>query len=219
MVISGHCHFLPFYPPKPPKIRIWKNEKKKRNARDIIILHLCTKNHNHMRFGSWDTDWEGQNFLSFCAIFCLFTHQTTQKVKILKKWKKHQEMSLCSKNHNHMMYASWDMECGRDSFLSFWAILDTCIPQMTIIWSTVPEISRATEFFVISDLFLPYYPPAPLATWKIKILEKWKKDLEISLFYNCVLQMAIIWCMVPEIWNVMGRIFCHFRPFIALLSP
>ena len=56
---------------------------------EISLFYTCVpKNHNHMRFGSWDTDWEGQNFLSFCAIFCLFIHQTTQKVKILKKMEK-----------------------------------------------------------------------------------------------------------------------------------
>ena len=25
--------------------------------------------------------------------------------------------------------------------------------------------------------------------------------------------------MVPEIWSVMDRIFCHFGPFFALLPP
>ena len=28
---------------------------KKKIAGDIIILHICTKNHNHMRYSSWDT--------------------------------------------------------------------------------------------------------------------------------------------------------------------
>ena len=27
-----------------------------------------------------------------------------------------------NKNHNHMMYASWDTECKRHNFLSFWVI-------------------------------------------------------------------------------------------------
>ena len=41
---------------------------------DIIILLVCNKNHNHMMYKSWDTEWGGQNFLSFYAIYCLFTH-------------------------------------------------------------------------------------------------------------------------------------------------
>ena len=34
--------------------------------------------------------------------------------------------------------------------------------------------------------------------------------------------MTIIWCMVPmvpEIWSVMDRVFCHFGLFFALPSP
>ena len=36
----------------------------KKNAGDIIILHICTKNHDHMMYDSWDmvrkrqTDWK-----------------------------------------------------------------------------------------------------------------------------------------------------------------
>ena len=73
-----------------------------------------------------------------------------------------------------------------------------------------------TEFFVILDLFLPFYP---IATWKIKIWKNWKRDLEISSFYTCAPWMTTIWCMVPEIWSMTDRIFCHFGPFFALLPP
>ena len=31
--------------------------------------------------------------------------------------------------------------------------------------------------------------------------------------------MTIIWCIVPEIWNLTDRIFSHFGPFFALLPP
>ena len=43
---------------KPKKSEFWKNEKKKKIAGDIIILHMCTKNHNHMMYSSWDMQWE-----------------------------------------------------------------------------------------------------------------------------------------------------------------
>ena len=74
-------------------------EKMKKIAGDIIILHMCTKNHNHMRYSSWDTEWD-KFVLSFWTILCPSTLPppphfivTTQKTKILKKWKKHLEMS------------------------------------------------------------------------------------------------------------------------------
>ena len=31
--------------------------------------------------------------------------------------------------------------------------------------------------------------------------------------------MTIIWCMVPEIWSVMDRIFCNFGLFFSILTP
>ena len=31
--------------------------------------------------------------------------------------------------------------------------------------------------------------------------------------------MTIIWCMVPEIWSMTERIFCHFGPFFSLFTP
>ena len=47
--------------------------KMKKIDGDIIICNMCIKNHNHMQHGSWDTEWDRKNFLSFWAIFCPFT--------------------------------------------------------------------------------------------------------------------------------------------------
>ena len=65
--------------------------------------------------------------------------------------------------------------------------------------------AQQTGFFFILDHFLPFYPTT---TKKIKILKKWKKPLEILSFYT--------WCMVPEIWSAMDRIFV-IGPFFGLL--
>ena len=78
---------LPFDPPNNPKNQNFEKIKKKTPG-DIIILHLYTANVDHMMYGSWDIKRGRQNFLSFWAIFCLFTTLTIQKSKILKKWKK-----------------------------------------------------------------------------------------------------------------------------------
>ena len=45
-------HFLPFYPPNKPKNQY--EEKMEKTAADIIILHMCTKNYDHMMCSSWD---------------------------------------------------------------------------------------------------------------------------------------------------------------------
>ena len=44
--------FLPFYPTNNSKNRNF--EKLKKVPGDIIILHKCTKNHDHMLYCSWD---------------------------------------------------------------------------------------------------------------------------------------------------------------------
>ena len=53
-------HFLPFDPPNNPENQNFV--KMKKLLGDIITLHLCTTNDNHMMHGSWDIecDW------SFC---------------------------------------------------------------------------------------------------------------------------------------------------------
>ena len=89
-------------------------------------------------------------------------------------------------NHNHLVYASWDMKCNTFFFWSFW------------------------------DIFCSF---TPLITWKIKVLKKWKRSLEILSFYTCVPQMKIIWCIAPEKWRATDILFCHFGPFFALLLP
>ena len=52
LVILGH--FLPFYPLKNPKNQNF--EKMQKIAGDIIILHMCTKIHNHMMYSSCDAE-------------------------------------------------------------------------------------------------------------------------------------------------------------------
>ena len=76
--------FCPFTPLTTQKIKILK--KMKKPPGDIIILHMCTINGNHMMFVSWDIKRDGQIFYHFGPFFCPFT---TQKIKILKNWKKH----------------------------------------------------------------------------------------------------------------------------------
>ena len=70
---------------------------------------------------------------------------------------------------------------------------------------------------------LLFYSPLPaLMIWKIRILKKWKKHLEISSFYTCVPKITITW-MLPKIWSATDIIFLSFWiifcPFTPLLNP
>ena len=93
------CHlgyFLPFYPSKqkPGKTKFWKHEKTPGN---IIILHMSTMNENHMMYDSWDMERDRQICLLLYHLLPFYApllphHHLTQKIKILKKSKKHQEI-------------------------------------------------------------------------------------------------------------------------------
>ena len=95
-VILGH--FLHFYYTSNLKIKVFKKFKKltKKTCGDIIILHMCTINDNHMMYGSWDMECDRYNFLPFWVIFCPFTPVTTQKIKTFKKMKKTPEYHMHS---------------------------------------------------------------------------------------------------------------------------
>ena len=68
------CYFGPFFALSAPKNSKNQNfEKMKKAPGDIIILHKCTINENHMMYCSWDMKHDGQNFLSFWSGFCPIT--------------------------------------------------------------------------------------------------------------------------------------------------
>ena len=76
--------------------------------------------------------------------------------------------------------------------------------------------AQQTEFFLILDHFLLFYPPKNLKNQSFEKMKK-KKHLKILSFYTCKPQMMIIWCMVPEIWSETE--FLSFWTIFALLPP
>ena len=64
-----------------------------------------------------------------------------------------------------------------------------------------------------------FCPFTSQTAWKIKILKKWKKCLEISPFYNSVPKIMIICYTVPEIWCMTGVIIFHFGLFLPFYPP
>ena len=117
--------FCPFTSLTTQKIKIF--EKLKKTPGDIIILHKCTKNHDHMLYCSWDMVHDRCNcYFSFWAIFCPFTPLTAQKIKIKKKMKKTPGdiiiLHKCTKNHDHMLYCSLEIARNGFNYFSFLAI-------------------------------------------------------------------------------------------------
>ena len=102
-------YFGPFFAlssPNNPENQTF--EKTKKTAGDILILHMCTINDDHMMYGSSDMERDRQNFHAFWIIFCCLpptipkqpgksrfwkNEKYIKKMK-KKKWKKqHLEMS------------------------------------------------------------------------------------------------------------------------------
>ena len=190
-----------------------------------------------MIYDSWNIRCDRQNFLSSWPIFCPFTPLTTQKIKILKYWKKSPKdiniSHMCTINDNHMMYGSWDLERDRQNFLSFWTVFCTFTLKTQKI-KTLKKWKNPGDWIILDRCTITdnhmmhgswdiktdgekFRPFTPLTTRKIKILKKWKKHMEIS-FHTTVPKIMIICYSVPEIPCVTDVIFIfHFGLFFALL--
>ena len=159
-----------------------------------MILNLCTANDDHM-FGSWDIEHDRQNFLPFRAILCPFTPITTQKIKILKIWKKTPGgliiLNMSTINENHIMYESWDMEHDRQNFFSFWTI------------------------------FCPFTPPPPNNPENQNFEKMKKNDVDIIILHKCTINDNHMiygsWDMKCNRLNFLSSwaIFCSFSPLTA----
>ena len=62
-------HFLPFPTPTKKNLKNQNFEKMRKTSGDIIILQMSIINDNHMIYGSWDMEGDGQNFCHFGLFF------------------------------------------------------------------------------------------------------------------------------------------------------
>ena len=96
--------------------------------RDIIISHKCTINDNDMMNGSWHMDCNRV----FCDFGPFFISLTTLKIKILKNWKKMLGdiiiLHKFTKNHDHMLYCSWDRHMSDVIFIFHFGLFFALLP-------------------------------------------------------------------------------------------
>ena len=79
-----------YLPPNNPENQNFEELKKK----NWIYYHFTHAYHKQKSCDVWFLrHGVSQNYLSFWVTFCPFTPLTTRKIKILKKWKKHLEIS------------------------------------------------------------------------------------------------------------------------------
>ena len=145
-----------------------------------------------MRYGAW------HNFFSFWTIFLPIYPSpplTTQRIKILKKWKKYPRDSIILHNCIYHKWQSYD------------------------IWFLRYELQQ-TDFFVILGHFLPFYPRNRPKNKISKKKKRKKKAWRYHHFTQVIPKIMIMCYTVPEIWYVTDVIFSfHFGKFFALLPP
>ena len=142
-----------------------------------------------------------------------------------------------------MMYSSWDIECDRHIFLSFWTIFGSFTPlttqdikilktfkktpgdimilhMCTINYNHVMYGSWDTKHDKMNSChFGQYFAHLPPKNPKNQNFEKMKKSLEILSFYTSVPKFRIYYT-VPEIWHLTDvTVIFHFGLFFALLPP
>ena len=209
------CYFGLFFCPPPPPFPMDPENQNFENIKimsgDIIILHICNINNNHMIYGSWDMDCEKQNFLSFWIVFCPFTPQTTQKIKILQKWKKLLEIGSFYKWQSYdvwfLRYRARQTEffVALDHFFLYFhpsnktknqncenkkktpgdiITLHKCTknPDYTLHCFWDTTFTRCNLYFSFWVIFCPF---TPITNQKLKILKQWKNTVEIIILQVC----------------------------------
>ena len=143
---------------------------------DIIILHRCNINYNHVMYGSWDTERVRQNLLPFWSIFCTLIPLTTRKILILKNKKKKNKkphgdiitLHMCTINDNHMMYGSWDMEHDRQNFLLFWTFFCLFYAPKNSWNQNFEKMKKTTEHIIILNMCTINDNHMMYGSWDIK---------------------------------------------------
>ena len=127
--------FCPFTPPSPHPNNP-DNQNVEKAPGDIIILNKCTINDNHKIYGSWDIKCTRQNVFVILGHYLPYYPFNSLKNENFKKMKKKTSgdiiiLHMCTKNHDHMLFCSWDMACDRcNCYFSFWPIFCPFIPRL-----------------------------------------------------------------------------------------
>ena len=159
--------FCPYTPLTTQKIRILKSEKKAWRYYHFTNAHNKWQSYDvwFLRYEAWWTE-----FFVILDHFFHFYPPKNLKNENFKKMKKNPgdiiTLHKYKKNHDHMLYCSWDMaHDGCNCYFSFWVFFCsftptaqkikiskkwkiyleissfyTCGPKITIRWCTVPEI-------------------------------------------------------------------------------
>ena len=216
--IGNYESFLPFYPLKPPKIRIL--QKTKNVAGDIILLHVYQKPQSYevwfLSYGVKPT-----KIFSFWAIFHPFTSLMALKIKICIKCKKRPEI-LSFVYHEwrscdvwSLRYKVWGTNDIKKNEKNAWKYYHfTLVYHKRWLYDVWFMRYQVQQFFFVNLGYFCHI--APLTTKKSKF---WKneKDAWIYLHFTQVHHklQSYVWVLRYEAWQT--EFFCSFGPSFALL--
>ena len=150
-----YCTPSPPHPPNPRKIRILKKWK---TLLEISWFYSCVP-----KTTVWgtvpETQTETEFFVIFSHFFCPSNNPENQNFEEMEKvFGDFFILHLCTKNHDHMMYASWDMECDRISchLGSFFATLHHSQPEKPKFWKNEKNTRRYHHFTLVYHKWQSY---------------------------------------------------------------
>ena len=132
-------------------------------------------------------------------------------------------LRTCEEDGTHLRISFWHllMNFEKPDKLDFWNNEKNCWryhhfthvyqkPQSYEVWSVRYKVRQ--DFLSFWAIFFPFNPPPPLKTQKTKILKHFN-----VIILNLDNKNMITWCMLTQVWRATDIMFCHFRPFFALL--
>ena len=102
-----------------------------------------------MTYGSWDTEWDSQNFSSFWAFFAILPTNDPENQNFEKMKNIHGDiifLHMCTINEDHMIYGSWNIRRERQK-----CIFSECDKYLQISQSF---LQTSNAYFVLFSISL-----------------------------------------------------------------
>ena len=232
-VILGH--FLPFQPPDNLENQNFKIEKN-----TWRYYHFTNLHHKWQSYDAWFLRFEVQQTEFFVILdhFLPFYPPMDPENQNFEKMKKTPEdiiiLQMCTINDSHMMYGSWDMECNRQNFLSFWTVFCPFTPLWTQKikifqkWKKTPADIIILQMCTMNDSHMmtygswdrtiscTFYPSNNPKNQNFRKMKKTPGD--IIILYTCTIDdnhmMYGSWDIENNRKNFLSfwTIFCPFTP-------
>ena len=169
---------------------------------------MSSKNHNHMMYGSWDNEWDRLTFLSFWAIFCPFNTLPliicTKKLQLYEAYMVPEiwsatDIIFCHSRSFLLFYPSMDPENQNFDKMKKYAWRYYHFTQVYGKWKSydvwfLRYEAWHTDFFVILDRVLHFYPPNNPKNQNFEKLKESTRD--IIILHKCTKNYDLYICYI-----------------------